>query len=184
MTPDEMAGAILDFEARRNSKGELVVYRLPSGDGGGSFEVAGICERWHPREARRLKNLIESGEHELAEREARKYIRSATDLPLFPLASAGIEFFLRDTAFNRGKTGAAKILQRALGVAVDGQIGPKTFAALHTKLDIDRKELLRALRMAREWWERSVVGQDESSKFWRGLLARWNAVTLLSERSL
>ena len=37
-----MAAAIVNFEARRDSKGHLKVYNLPPEDGGGRYEVAGI----------------------------------------------------------------------------------------------------------------------------------------------
>ena len=46
-TPQErlrIAESILNFEARRDRQGRLQVYKLPSGDGGGAFEVAGINE--------------------------------------------------------------------------------------------------------------------------------------------
>ena len=49
-----MAKAIVDFEARRDARGRLAVYRLPAGDGGGSYEVAGINDRYHPTEAAHL----------------------------------------------------------------------------------------------------------------------------------
>lgn len=41
----------------------------------------------------------------------------------------GVRFDLFDMAVNSGLTGAAKILQRAVGVVDDGVIGPKTIAA-------------------------------------------------------
>jgi lysozyme family protein len=44
-----------------------------------------------------------------------------------------IEAYLRDSAFNRGPGGAAKILQMALGVTVDGGVGPETLGALHRR---------------------------------------------------
>ena len=49
-TPEQrrrMAAAIVNFEARRDSKRHLMVYKLPKGDGGGRYEVAGINERYN-----------------------------------------------------------------------------------------------------------------------------------------
>ena len=45
----QIAASILEFEARRDKQGRLKVYRLPAGDGGGTFEVAGINDRSTPR---------------------------------------------------------------------------------------------------------------------------------------
>jgi lysozyme family protein len=59
----------------------------------------------------------------------------------------GIEFFLRDSAFNRGPTGAAMILQIALGVKADGRVGQVTRGALASS---EPKELLDKMRAARE----------------------------------
>jgi lysozyme family protein len=42
---------------------------------------------------------------------------------------AGVRFDVFDTAYNSGVTQAAKLLQRALGVKDDGQLGPVTLAA-------------------------------------------------------
>jgi lysozyme family protein len=44
-----------------------------------------------------------------------------------------LAFFFRDCLFNRGKSGAARIVQRALGVKDDGAIDPKTREALAVK---------------------------------------------------
>ena len=41
----------------------------------------------------------------------------------------GIDIALFDSAVNQGQTAAVKFLQRSLGVAVDGVIGPVTIAA-------------------------------------------------------
>jgi hypothetical protein len=50
-----IAGHIINWEARRDSKGRLTVYILPEGDGGGKYEVAGINERYHPKKAAELR---------------------------------------------------------------------------------------------------------------------------------
>jgi hypothetical protein len=53
-----MATAIVDFEARRDRNGHLKVYKLPAGDGGGTYEVAGINECYNKNTADVLVSLI------------------------------------------------------------------------------------------------------------------------------
>ena len=73
--------------------------------------------------------------------------------------------------FNRGPKGATRILQRAVGVPDDGEVGPQTRSAVAS---INAEQLLQRLRSAREQYERAVVRRNESSKFWRGLVNRWD----------
>jgi lysozyme family protein len=168
-----MAGAIIDFEARRDANHHLMVYALPSGDGGGSFEVAGINERYDRPVARQLASLIQEERYDEAERTARLYIAHFTDAVRNWSSVPAVEFFLRDTAFNRGQKGAATILQMALGIKADGVVGPQTRATL-VRAESDPAALLRKLRSAREDYERRIVKRDESSKFWKGLVNRWD----------
>lgn len=179
-----MAAAIVNYEARRDARGRLMVYELPSWDGGGSFEVAGINDRYHPQMAHKLRDLVEDGRHDEAELEVQRYLIGYTDAvkDLSPIPA--IEFFLRDSAFNRGPTGAARILQYALRTDVDGIVGPDTQALLE-KAESDPKTLLKALRRGREQYERSpYVGRDESSPPWPGLVNRWNKATKDAESFL
>ena len=167
-----MAATIVDFEARRDGQGRLAVYPLPFGDGGGTYEVAGINDRYHPAEAAKLKTLIEQGRQTEAEQSVHEYLVGYTDV-VVPWANgnAGVEFYLRDCAFNRGPTGAALILQRAVGVDRDGIVGSNTRGAVER---FTADDLLTRLRAAREAYERDDVGRNESSKFWNGLVNRWN----------
>lgn len=175
-----MAGAIIDFEARRDAQNRLTVYQLPSGDGGGRFEVAGINERYDRPVAYQLAGLIQKGDYDEAERVACVYIAHFTDGVRDWSSVPGVEFFLRDTAFNRGLKGCALILQMALGVPADGSVGPQMRAALAKAEAADPRMLLTRLRLAREIYERKVVKRDESSKFWKGLVNRWDKVLALS----
>ncbi len=50
----EIAQQIVDWEARRNRNGDLIAYILPANDGGGSFEIAGLNDRYHEPIARNL----------------------------------------------------------------------------------------------------------------------------------
>jgi lysozyme family protein len=81
----------------------------------------------------------------------------------------GLEFFLRDCTFNRGPTGAAHVLQLALKVRDDGVVGSVTRGALAVAKP---EELLLLLRRARQQYEYRF--RDERSKFWQGLVNRWN----------
>ena len=116
----KIADSILNFEARRDANGHLRVYNLPPSDGGGRYEVAGINERYDPEEAAKLRDLVNAGRYDEAERDAAEYIARYTDIVSKWTTVPSIEAYLRDCTFNRGPGGAAKILQMALGVKVDG----------------------------------------------------------------
>lgn len=171
MTPHEQARRIVDYEARRDGAGHLKVYHLPSGDGGGEREVAGINDRYHPEALDAIEKLIAEGKYEAAEDAAADHIRRYTDPVAMLSELPAVQFALRDAAFNRGPTGAVKILQDALGLSVDGIAGPKTKEALHAA-ENNPEKLLGDLRSSRERYERRT--RDESSKFWNGLANRWD----------
>lgn len=175
--------SILDWEARRDSKGRLGVYKLPPEDGGGTFEVAGINDRYHKAKAEELRNMIKAGKYAEAEIVARKYMISMTNVVAAWTTKAAVEAFLRDSCFNRGATGSAKIYQIALGVGVDGDVGTETLKAAKAAID-DTEGLLLRLRVAREHYERKYVGRDETSIFWKGLMNRWNKALALSQSFL
>lgn len=175
-TPDQrkkMARAIVDFEARRDRQGHLVVYQLPPADGGGRYEVAGINERYDKPVADKLVGLVEAGKYDEAENVADEYIAANTDPATKLTQIPSLESYLRDIVFNRGVTGATKTLQHALGTTMDGIVGPNTKAKM-AEAEKDPQALLQKLRDAREWYERNVVHRDESSMFWKGLVNRWN----------
>ena len=178
----EMADFILKSEARRDKLGRLKVYKLPKADGGGTFEVAGINDRYHPKAATYLKNLIENNRHAHAENFVKKYLVSYTDVVKNWTELAPLEAFLRDTAFNRGPKGALRILQIALGVADDGKFGPITKATL-AKASRNVTALLDKLRSARETYEIRVAPPvGARAKFWAGLQNRWNNALQFSKK--
>ena len=76
----KIADSILNFEARRDANGHLRVYNLPPSDGGGRYEVAGINERYDPEEAAKLRDLVNAGRFDEAERDAAEYIAQYTDI--------------------------------------------------------------------------------------------------------
>jgi hypothetical protein len=168
----DMAKFILNSEARRDKQGNLNVYSLPAADGGGSYEVAGINDRYHPEAARKLKSLIQEGKQWEAEEYAKAYLMDYTDVAANWTRNPAIEAFLRDSVFNRGAKGALRILQIALGVPDDGKFGPITQSAMskHTP-----SELLDKLRKARETYEIRIAPPVGARKqFWAGLQNRWD----------
>ena len=176
----DMAGFILDSEARRDKQGNLKVYNLPAADGGGSYEVAGINDRYHPEAARKLKQLIEEGKQWEAEEYAKAYIMDYTNVVASWTRNAAVEAFLRDAAFNRGPKGALRILQIALGVPDDGKWGPITQAAMGKNTP---SELLDKLRKARETYELRIAPPVGARKqFWAGLQNRWDNALKFSKQ--
>jgi lysozyme family protein len=176
----DMAGFILDSEARRDKQGNLRVYNLPAADGGGSFEIAGINDRYHPEAANKLKKLIKDGKQWEAEEYIKAYLMDYTNIVTNWTSEPAVEAFLRDTAFNRGPKGSLRILQIALGVPDDGKFGPITQAAIgkHTPSD-----LLVKLRKARETYELRVAPPVGARKqFWAGLQNRWDNALKFSKK--
>ena len=168
----DMAGFILDSEARRDKQGNLRVYNLPAADGGGSYEVAGINDRYHPVAASKLKQLIGDGKQQEAEEYIKAYLLDYTNVVANWTRNPAIEAFLRDTAFNRGPKGALRILQIALGVPDDGKWGAITEAAMGKYTP---SELLERLRKARETYEIRIAPPVGARKqFWAGLQNRWD----------
>lgn len=68
-----------------------------------------------------------------------------------------------DTAVNNGTGRAAKILQKALGVTIDGAIGPGTMGALQ---DSDQTALCARYIDIRETFYHAIVDHDESQSKW------------------
>ncbi len=171
------ANWIIEKEARRDSRGNVMVYRLKQGrdgDGGGTYEVCGINDRYHPEPAKKLRRLIESGRPSEAEEYAKEYIRSYTSGVADWHPDSRVGFFLRDCAFNRGPTGAGTIYQIAIKSAgfkigrVDGRVGDKTKAA---GAKLAAEDLIFRLVNARQTYERRK--RSEKSSFWVGLSNRW-----------
>lgn len=162
-----MARKIIDYEARRDAQGHLAVFRPVDG----SYEVAGLNSAHHPKEAAHLKGLVDTGRYAEADRYAEDFILAYTKAATGWVTDAGLEFMLRDCVYNRGPGGAAKILQMALGVHADGEIGQQTRAALAQQAPT---MLLPKLRDAREKYERLVLKRDERDHRWKGLVNRWN----------
>ena len=158
----EAASSTVEMEGRKDKDGNLMVYELPSGDYGGSYEVAGINNRYHPDAAEKLKNM----EPSLRRGYASQYISSYT-APLTSKLPQAYQPFFQDLAFNRGLAGATKFLQRALGVDDDGVLGPKTLAVLQNE---NPRDVMRQTSLEQLNYERRLAEQNpERKKFLPGL---------------
>ena len=171
---------IVNAEARRDASGALRIYKLPKGDGGGSFEVAGLNDRYHRDEARHARDLIQSGKPEKAEDFVRDVIAQYTDCAeRWCWEVPAVEFFLRDCVWNRGPRGAGKILQLSLGFDgddVDGWVGNHTMGVMIGFKASDHAAWVRKLRQAREVYERRIAPPvGARAKFWKGLIIRFDA---------
>ena len=122
----------VDFEARKDKLGNPEVYRLPKGDMGGNFEVAGINDRYHPEAFKRIASLPP----EARAGAAAQYIKEYT-APFVSKLPQQIQPFAQDLAFNRGMGGATRYIQQGLNelgvkIAVDGKLGPQTLQAIQS----------------------------------------------------
>jgi lysozyme family protein len=162
------------MEARRDRQGNLAVYRLPKNDGGGTFEVAGINDRFHPQTAKKLADLIKAKKFAEAEAEAIEYICQYTDPSVTHIKYPGVAYLLRDIAFNRGPGGAIVILRAALL----GQPLPRVrqFPAL-TMIEFtainqyDPVTAIEQITKLREDYEYKYVGRRKNLD--QGLRNRW-----------
>ena len=160
----------VEWEGRKDKQGNLAVYKLPSGDMGGNFEVAGINDRYHP-EAFKAISSLPAQERAKA---AAEYIQGYT-APLVERLPQTLQPFTQDLAFNRGLGGATKYIQQGLNalgqkVAVDGGFGPKTLAAIN---QVEPRALMRAARDAQLQDEYNMAERNPArKKFIPGLEAR------------
>tara|TARA_R110000868_G_scaffold406733_1_gene687399 strand:+ start:202 stop:1050 length:849 start_codon:yes stop_codon:yes gene_type:complete len=172
--PEQLSGNIfdaarktIDWEGRKDQQGNLSVYKLPSGDMGGSYEVAGINDRYHPEAARALRDMAPEKRRDYAANYIVKYTA-----PLVSRMPDKLQPFVQDLAFNRGMGGATIYLQQALNnlgqnVSVDGGMGPKTLQAINS---VNPTELMREASKAQLLDEKRRAEQNpERRKFLNGL---------------
>lgn len=157
----------IDWEARKDKQGNVQVYKLPSGDMGGSFEVAGINDKYHPDAFKRIAALPAQERAQAAA----QYVKEYTS-PFVSKLPEAMRPFAQDLAFNRGMGGATKYIQQGLNtlgqnVVVDGGLGPKTIAAIN---QVDPRALMRAASQAQLNDEyRMVRANPARKKFISGL---------------
>jgi hypothetical protein len=160
----------VEWEGRKDKQGNLSVYKLPTGDMGGKYEVAGINDRYHP-EAFKAISSLPAQERAKA---AAEYIQGYT-APLVERLPQPLQPFTQDLAFNRGLGGATKYIQQGLNtlgqkVAVDGGFGPKTLAAIN---QVEPRALMRAASDAQLQDEYNMAERNPArKKFIPGLEAR------------
>lgn len=160
---------MLSQEVRRDSKGRPIVYSLPKEDGGGSFEVAGLNEKYNKEEATVLRQMIQTG---VPTPIIEGYIRSvykqktqygANLIP--PSSSQGLELFVRDCALNHSPKGVNTILAAAVGTyAAD----PALPAAVQTYISrYGEAALLRNLSKARASYYENLISADSKKEIFR-----------------
>ena len=176
-TPEQQASGGLplplqtvEWESRKDKQGNLAVYRLPSGDMGGNYEVAGINDRYHPEAFKAISSLPPQERASAAA----EYIQGYT-APLVERLPQALQPFTQDMAFNRGLGGATKYLQQGLNtlgmnVRVDGGMGPKTLEAIN---QVNPRALMQAASQAQLDDEyRMAEKNPDRKKFIPGLEAR------------
>ena len=160
----------VEWEGRKDKQGNLAVYKLPSGDMGGNYEVAGINDRYHPEAFKAISSLPAQDRAKAAA----EYIQGYT-APLVEKLPQAIQPFTQDLAFNRGLGGATKYIQQGLNtlgqkVAVDGGMGPKTLAAIN---QVEPRALMRAASQAQLDDEYRMAERNPArKKFIQGLESR------------
>ena len=160
----------VEWEGRKDKQGNLAVYKLPSGDMGGNYEVAGINDRYHPEAYKAISSLPPQERAKAAA----EYIQGYT-APLVERLPQSLQPFTQDLAFNRGLGGATKYIQQGLNtlgqkVAVDGGFGPKTLAAIN---QVEPRALMRAASDAQLQDEYNMAERNPArKKFIPGLEAR------------
>lgn len=175
-----MAKKILNMEDYKITGPEsLRVTRLPSGDGGGTWEIAGICDGIEPKEFNLIKSMMDRGDREAAWDECLRYVLVNTE-PLVAKGVAGsypIEFMLRDMTFNMGVAGTTKVVQRMLDLAIDGKWGKNTQAAwTRAILSWDEMVVLDMLdRACRARYHSIVRANPAKEKFLTGWMNRCDA---------
>ena len=160
----------VEWESRKDKQGNLAVYKLPSGDMGGNYEVAGINDKYHPEAFKAISSLPPQERASAAA----EYIQGYT-APLVERLPQALQPFTQDMAFNRGLGGATKYLQQGLNtlgmsVKVDGGMGPKTLKAIN---QVNPRALMQAASQAQLDDEyRMAEKNPDRKKFISGLEAR------------
>lgn len=101
------------------------------------------------------------------------YKRQYWDAVSADLLPWGVDYAVADFAVNSGPSRAAKELQRVVGAAVDGKIGPDTIKAVRARAPADVVRQLCARRLA---FMKSIRGGSLWRTFGRGWLRRVDEV--------
>jgi lysozyme family protein len=145
-----------------NRKDEVQTGYVNDPDDAGGETKYGIAKNFNP--GIDIRNLTLQSSKKIYES---KYWNSslAPKLP-YPLS---VVYF--DAAINNGATPAAKFIQRALGVVDDGQIGPKTLAAIAACTDL-KALCVKSLEKRDDYFRAIVANKPVQAKYLRGWLNR------------
>jgi hypothetical protein len=167
-----VAGNTINWEARRDRQGNIAVYDIPAGDYGGTREVAGITDKYHPEAFKRISTLPP----ERREAAAAEYVLNYTS-PVASLVPDPLKAQAVDLSFNRGPTGYTRLVQEGLNrigipVKVDGAFGQKTLDAIK---QADPMRLIDATEDAYMAKERTMAEADPArASLFRGITNRSN----------
>ncbi len=167
----EMVREIVNYEARWDSNGKIKVYYLSPIDGGGVYEVAGINTKYHPKAAKRLRDLVEAGRPDDALAEAVEYIAKYTDRSADQSDIDAVKFLWRDIAWNRGPTGAVRTFRLSLGLSYGDKMDAQAEKTLR-QAEGDVSALIDAIVAGREKYERHRE-RGPGHPMWPGLNNRW-----------
>lgn len=167
-----VAGNTINWEARRDKQGNITVYDIPAGDFGGTREVAGITDKYHPEAFKRISSLPP----EKREAAAAEYVLNYTS-PVANIVPEELRAQAVDLAFNRGPTGYTRLVQEGLNrlgvpVKVDGAFGKKTLDAIK---QVDPMRLIDATEDAYMERERAMAEANPArASLFRGITNRSN----------
>jgi len=167
-----VSGNTINWEARRDRQGNIAVYDIPAGDYGGTREVAGITDKYHPEAFKRISALPP----EKRETAAAEYVINYTS-PVASLVPEPLKAQAVDLAFNRGPAGYTRLVQEGLNrlgipVKVDGAFGQKTLDAIK---QADPIKLIDATEDAYMSKERAMAQSDPArASLFRGITNRSN----------
>lgn len=190
-TPPEkdfnMYRTIMQGELRRDEYGRIAVYNLPKEDGGGTYEIAGINDKYHPEEAAKLKKMVEAGlDDSIIERVIMSYYKQFTQDGAALIAPAsdskGLELFMRDCALNHGPAGAANVLRKAIGAGSKDNLNASVADYVSR---YGEQALLDALKRGREQYYIDIIRRNpEKARFARGWANRLNTIYRASYSAL
>lgn len=169
---DWVANNTINWEARRDKQGNLAVYDIPSGDYGGTREVAGITDKYHPDAFKRISALPPAQREKASADYVIEYTAPIANLVPEPLKAQAV-----DLGFNRGPSGYTTLVQQGLNalgvpVKVDGAFGKKTLAAME---QVDPEQLINATEDAYLRKERAMAEADPNrAKLYQGIVNRSN----------
>lgn len=140
------------------------------GDPGGLTNF-GISQRAYPGVD--IRNLTRDGAVAI-------YHRDYWDRVAGDALPSGVDLMVFDMAVNAGVGRSAEMLQRCVGVAADGAIGPITLLAVKGS---DAVRLIAALGAAQLAFYQALPGWAEFGRGWGGRVARRQATALAMTNS-